>query len=1020
MLNPVAGATRHAALLGAVLLTSAVISGLVVATSGLLDRHAVEGVRAEFAGRSGDERALRLSLPLAGDAEAQNAGVRRALELDFARVDASLAVDRVVEGRVELTTGADVAPVLAEAISVEGFAERAELVAGDWSDASGLTMQADAADALGLEPGADVQLDGETFELTGTWRIVDRLDARWTDPQLMAAGAAGDRSAVVVLEEASWQRLAAEPQATWSIEPSIRDLSISDVSAIPPIWSRLSGSLRDALGSLEGLERDSDFVRTAEEIGARVAGLDAVEPVVLLLLGALGLATLAQLARLLALERQEETRLIWSRGASTLELVARVGVEALVVALVGAALGTGGAIALLAVTGDPTPQPTLAEVVLPAGAVAVTAALFAAVRMWALVRRLETDRVGASSRFAGTTRLGLVALVTAAAALSTWQLLLYGSPLTPDARGELSVDPITVASPALVVIAGVLIAAAIAPLAARLLDRPRRSTPVASVLAVASVARRPEIATASVVTGALAVASIVLAAGYSGTWALAFDRSAASRAAAAATALSPDAIESATITAIAQSPQISGVAPLLIEDVQLDDEAVALIGAAPDAVRLLVEPAALADAEAIADAIRIDVPGPELPEGTAALTLSAAATGFATPPTITLLVSDALGVLTAFPLTAATGAQPGAVAYAATMPDALLAAPGPLQVLAIEAEIAAGAVAPGVGATWELLALEATTDAGATPTAIELEPFWGPVSPVPQQPAPEVTPEGRGFIVDALARSIRLTPPLDSAADIPVVISEAVAERSRLGVGDAIRIRGVGSVSLLRGVVAAIVEAVPSAPVARAVLIDLDVVRNAQLVAPAALPPTSALWLSGDDALAAGETARLALPAGTRIDDAIEAPTRDALAGAVTALWLAAAGATALALVTVAASARAQRRGRLGEVAILRALGLRARQQAGIRAVELALTASAGVVAGLLAGAAVVLVAVAPFARAAVPVGAPVIATPVAIEVVLGCSALAALVLGLTAIVLATAARVRRDARTAGSGELER
>ncbi len=212
MLRSITGAARHAGRLGAVLLTSAVISGLVVATGGLLDRHAVEGVRAEFATRSGDERALRLSLPLAGDADAQDAGVRSALDLDFARVDAPIAIDRVVEGRVELSSGDGRASVIAEALSIEGFPDRASLVAGDWAGADGLTMQADAAEALSLEPGAVVEVSGERFTLTGTWRITDRLDPRWTDPRLMAEGSAGDRAAVVVLDESSWARLAAEQE----------------------------------------------------------------------------------------------------------------------------------------------------------------------------------------------------------------------------------------------------------------------------------------------------------------------------------------------------------------------------------------------------------------------------------------------------------------------------------------------------------------------------------------------------------------------------------------------------------------------------------------------------------------------------------------------------------------------------------------------------------------------------------------------------------------------------------------
>jgi len=1019
-----ASSWRHRGLLGALVVTSAVVTALIVTLGGLLDRQADDGVRGEFAGRSGDELALRLSLALASDAEGQDSGVRSAAERDFAAVEVDIVIDRIVEGRVQLSAEASDGTKFtepAEALSVPEFAERADLVAGDWADASGVTMQADAAAALRLEPGAVVELDGVPFELTGTWRIRDPLDPRWTNSQLMSEGSAGDRAAVVMIDEAQWGRINAEPQATWSIVPNVRTLTAADLSTIRPVWFLLSGALRDSLVGLEDLERGGEFIGVAAEVEARVAGLTAVEPVVLLLIGALGLATLGQLARLLALERQVEMRLLWSRGSSGGAFAGRAAVEAFAGGALGSALGTGLAFAALWADGVVDGDSAFAEVALPGALVAMTASVFAGASVWSYVRQLDADRSEPSPRRASATRVGLPVLVGAAAVVSTWQLLLYGSPLTTDTRGDLSVDPVTVAAPALVLIASVLVAAALAPLIGGLLDRPRGTSSVVRRLALSTVARRPEAGTASIVTSALAVATILLAAGYSGSWSLAFDRSAQSRAGAEALATAPTGITAQTVDLIAALPVVAGTAIVHLRDVQVDAEEVSLVAVTPDALRDLVAPLALANSSAVAEGLRAEIPGPVLPPNSKRIELTVAATGFAADPASTLLISDAYGVLREVGLTVTSsviGTSGAVIEYAATIPLPLQNAPTPLQVLAVVAEIAAGAVAPGTIATWDMQSLRTTADAGTSD--VELGPSWAPVSLDPESLPPDSRPIGLGFEVDATARTVRLAPPLAMNASVRVAISQALADRVGVSVGDTIGLRGLGSGSgPMSVVVAEIVEAVPSAADEMAVLMDLGVVRNLEMGAPAAIPAPRQLWLSASDAVAAGEAARLLLPAGSRIEDATEPAIRSALGAAVTALWITAAGASLLALVILAISVRAQRNQRRGEVAILRALGLGARDQGAIRRHETASTIAAGVLGGSAAGAAVILLTLGPFARSAIPAGSPVIATPLAFDAVGGGIALLTIVLGLAAIAVVAAAQVAGDARSAGSGELD-
>ena len=268
---------------------------------------------------------------------------------------------------------------------------------------------------------------------------------------------------------------------------------------------------------MEGLERRGGFVDTAREVEVSVLGLAAVEPVVLALIAVLSLATLARLTRLLALDRETEWRLRWSRGASVGAISVSASIEALVIGVVGAAIGAAGAVGLLIVDGVPVdtlPWAYAAAV----GAIACLAAMaFAAVASWQLVRRFDADRGALSLRGRRTAGLGIVILVSAAAAVSTWQLLLYGSPLIPDAGGQLSVDPVPVAAPALLLIASVLVIAALAAALGRVLDSRWRGSTVVGAIAVTNVARRPEVATASVVMSAIAVSVMVFAAAYAGT-----------------------------------------------------------------------------------------------------------------------------------------------------------------------------------------------------------------------------------------------------------------------------------------------------------------------------------------------------------------------------------------------------------------------------------------------------------------------------------------------------------------------
>ena len=126
----------------------------------------------------------------------------------------------------------------------------------------------------------------------------------------------------------------------------------------------------------------------------------------------------------------------------------------------------------------------------------------------------------------------------------------------------------------------------------------------------------------------------------------------------------------------------------------------------------------------------------------------------------------------------------------------------------------------------------------------------------------------------------------------------------------------------------------------------------------------------------------MTLPVNDPINDPMHdliATVRTAQGGAVshitslllTVWWVGVAAGLGLALVALAASVADQRRARIAEVGLMRALGLARRRQTALRTGELFGVVGVGAVFGVLVGAIVAMLVVPDLARAAVP-GAPV------------------------------------------------
>ncbi len=150
----------------------------------------------------------------------------------------------------------------------------------------------------------------------------------------------------------------------------------------------------------------------------------------------------------------------------------------------------------------------------------------------------------AQGRQARTTlpqRLGLDLALVAVAGVALWQLRLYGAPLTRNARGTLGLDPLLVAAPAIGLVGGAVLALRVVPRVAEVGERLLvRGRGLVGSLGGRQLARRPLRYTRAALLLMLAAALGTLAAAHAATWTRSQSDQAAYRAAADVRVLASD------------------------------------------------------------------------------------------------------------------------------------------------------------------------------------------------------------------------------------------------------------------------------------------------------------------------------------------------------------------------------------------------------------------------------------------------------------------------------------------------
>ncbi len=1019
---------QHATLFGALLGVVALVCGLSVGVVGYLSQAATAGVQSGLEARAGAELALRASLQLAEDPELQDREVRAAIARSFL-IDGRaipMTVERMVTSKADIAEIVDGSPGFkdrAYVISLESLEDRTTLVAGTWATAADeFTMQADGAERLDLVVGDRVVLGDGEFTLTGTWRIDDHLDPRWLGETVFTDGYKEPDSGPVVIDEAAWPRLGTDPRVRWTIVPDVTQLKAGDLAPMVAAWNGINAAWRGEF-PVGSLEKQGRFKLTALELGTRVDALRAVEPVALLLLAAIALVTLAELGRLLTTTRANEIALLWSRGASATDVARSTAVEAALASAFGAVAGTASAVGLLAWMGGGLDAALstgaalwIAPLAVTVGAVAVVAgSAFRSARRQTV--RDPSEASGRARRLAGP---GLVILVGAAAALAVWQLRLYGSPVIPANDGGTQVDPIAVVAPALGLIAIVLIGLALFPRIAALDERSTRRAGVARILAARTVSRRLQLVAAPIVVVAVACANLVFAAGYATTWSDSFAQTSELRAGAPVhVTTGPPGFSSELIDDVAAMPGVVAAAPLHVETLTLGNETGSVLAVTPAVIAGLATTASGAfDREALADAIAMDIPGPEVPAGTSGLRLTAALDGFAELPAVAFHIADAHGVMRVLDLEGdAADSDDGLTVFEGEVPAAWVDAPGPWRILAIDVFASGDAVTGHEFATFEMRELEAFAE--DVRTELERDPYWIPEAPLLSFSPPNSNFNGQGFSVFADTTWVRMTPSFDDSisdrVEPPIVISQQLADQFAIAVGG--RVSFSLDQTYVNGVVVAVVPAIPGAALETAVLLDLGMVEHGQLRVIEAPELPRDLWIDTADPGGVAAALRPSLPANARFVTADDPAGRAVLGSAAIALWVGAAGCGLLAAVTVGAVVGAQLRSRRLDIVVLRALGLDARMQSAIRRRELLIVLVYGAVVGVVAGATVAALTVPQLARAAVPNPYSTVPTPLGADAFGLAVGLGALVLVLAVIVGVYSIRVSKLARSSAAPE---
>ncbi|HEX5240388.1 MAG TPA: ABC transporter permease [Candidatus Limnocylindrales bacterium] len=411
-----------------------------------------------------------------------------------------------------------------EAVVSEGAAKSLGVAIGDvvpLGDAS--TPGADAAHpvatvtVVGIDrPDAtDPFWAGDGLDLTGDGATNGQT---YDGPFLVAAGdlAAGPTSRV---------------DARWRAVPDLDQLTADGIEPLRARLDALSGAIRSSFPAGGSVNVDTSLSRRLDALSTQLGVARGAVLVLTLQFAVVAGYAVLLVSGMLADRRRPEIGLLRSRGGSTGHVAALafgeallLAVPAVVVAPFAAAglvrlLGRVGPLAATGAVADASPSPTALVVIGVTGLIAALVLALPALASGAEVAGIRAVLGRPVARTLGQ-RLGIDVALLAVAAIAIWQLRAYGQPVTRSVTGVLGLDPLLAAAPAFGLVAGGVIATRLVPrlgeIGERLLSHLRG---LLSPLVARQVARRPLRYTRAALLLILATALGTFGAVYSATWA---------------------------------------------------------------------------------------------------------------------------------------------------------------------------------------------------------------------------------------------------------------------------------------------------------------------------------------------------------------------------------------------------------------------------------------------------------------------------------------------------------------------
>ena len=537
---PIVLAAGLICLLAATLLAAGAIYASAVSTSGL--HRVLRDAPADRANVAVSYRALPADLETT-DATVTEA-IRQALGstggeiVRLARSD-SFALPEQPEGDVRN---------LAVLGYIQGLADEATLVDGAWPDDRGaarsvipVAISESVAGSLGLAVGdvvalrsrADAGFDA-SVEVVATFRIDDSTSPFWwAEAQAIDGVVTSERFVTYGPFYASEADLLAlgtpgRIELRWHALPDVDAMTVGAVGDLAARVNALDGRLDGVLGGGATVATGLPEILAAADRSLLVSRTG----VLLLTVQLVVLAAYAVLlsASLLIEHRRIDTAMLRSRGAGPWRIVGLASIEAFLLAVPAALAAPWVAAAALRgfnLTG-PLADIGLAiepDVTIDAYVAAAAAALVCLIALTAPAMRSARSLSSVHGKLArGETagigqRLGIDIALLAVAGIGLLQLRQYGAPLTRSVQGTLGLDPLLVATPAIGLLAGGVVALRMVPLLAQLIERATNGgRGLVPSLGARQLARRPLRYTRAALLLMLAMAMGVFAVCYTWTW----------------------------------------------------------------------------------------------------------------------------------------------------------------------------------------------------------------------------------------------------------------------------------------------------------------------------------------------------------------------------------------------------------------------------------------------------------------------------------------------------------------------